>query len=111
MKKFLVLYESSASAAEMMSKMTPEQSKAGMDAWMGWANKAGKAIVDLGMPCGNAARVVKGTASASDSKVAGFSILQGESKEAIHALLAEHPHFMVPGNAIVVLEMFPMPGM
>jgi hypothetical protein len=111
MKKFPGLYESSASAVEMMANMTPEQSMAGMDAWMGWATKAGKALVDLRMPCGSDARVEKVSTSASDSRVAGFSILHGESKNAITALPAEPPHFMLPSNAIVVRELFPMPGL
>jgi hypothetical protein len=37
MPKFLVLYRSNVSAAEQMSSGTPEQMKAGMDAWMAWA--------------------------------------------------------------------------
>ncbi len=50
MKKFLVLYHAPHSAVEQMANATPEQAKAGMDAWMGWARKAGPAIADLGMP-------------------------------------------------------------
>jgi hypothetical protein len=37
MKKFLVLYRAPISAREQMAKATPEQAKAGMDAWMGCA--------------------------------------------------------------------------
>jgi hypothetical protein len=38
--RFLVLYHSSTSAREQMANATPEQAKAGMDAWMSWAGRA-----------------------------------------------------------------------
>jgi hypothetical protein len=111
MKKFLVLYASSVPAAQQMASATPEQMKAGMDLWMAWAREAGKAIVDLGAPLGHPAAVTTSGVKPSDSKVSGFSILQGDSREAITALLAKHPHHRAPGAAIEVLEMMPIPGM
>ena len=50
MKKYLVLYRSTMSAADIMAGNTPEQGKAEMAAWMEWAQRAGSAIVDLGTP-------------------------------------------------------------
>jgi hypothetical protein len=41
----------------------------------------------------------------------GYSILQAESKDALMALLKNHPHFMAPGASIEVFEFLPMPGM
>jgi hypothetical protein len=111
MKKFLVLYASTKSAAEQMANATPEQAKAGMDAWTAWASKAGKAVVDLGMPVGNGQNVTQKSASASNSHVSGFSILQADTPNAVKELLKGHPHFMVPGNSIEVLEFLPLPGM
>lgn len=111
MKKFLVLYQSPVSAAEQMANSTPEQAKAGMDAWMAWAQKAGPAIVDLGSPLGNGSALAKGSVSRGNTTVGGYSILQGESMQAITKLLAEHPHFMLPGATIEVLEALPLPGM
>jgi len=111
MKKFLVLYSSSEAAAEQIRKTTPEMAKAGMDAWKGWAKKASAAIVDLGMPLGNPMKVTASSASVGDSKVAGFSILQGESVGAVTDLLKQHPHFKAPGAGIEVLEFLQMPGM
>jgi hypothetical protein len=101
MKKFLVLYLSSASAREQIAKTSPEQGKAGMELWMAWSKKAGNAIVDLGAPLG----------SASNSKVTGFSILQGESSMAIEQLMKEHPHHKAPGASIEIHEFLQMPGM
>ena len=111
MKKFLVLYSSSAAAKEQMAKATPEQAKAGMDAWMAWAQKAGPAIVDLGMPLGNAQAITQKGATGSNSNIAGFTILQGEDAAAIVELLKGHPHFMAPDAGVEIHEMLPLPGM
>jgi hypothetical protein len=112
MKKFLVLYQSTVPAAEMMKNITPEQAKAGMDAWMSWATQAGPAIVDLGNPVAAAAKL-DGSQQlvASTAQVGGFSILQAESKDKLTGLLRNHPHFMAPGASIEVFEFLPMPGM
>jgi hypothetical protein len=112
MKKFIVLYQSPTSAEEQMAKSSPEQAKAGMDMWMAWSKKAGAAIVDLGLPLGNGAQVDKsGAASKGKTQVAGYSILQAASIKDVAKILEGHPHFMMPGNTIEVLEALPMPGM
>src|SRR5262245_15880196 len=109
MKKFLVLYKSSTPAAQQMASATPEQMKAGMDLWKAWAQQAQKAIVDFGMPLGNAKELAGAAVRQSDSKVAGFSILQADSDRAVTDLLRNHPHHRAPGATIEVLEMMPMP--
>ena len=112
MKKFLVLYESTVPASEQMKKATPEQAKAGMDAWMSWAGRAGSGIVDMGSPVLTAARLNGPTQIAiGNSQVGGYSILQAESRDALMDLLKNHPHFMSPGPSIEVFEFLPMPGM
>jgi hypothetical protein len=41
----------------------------------------------------------------------GFSILQGESLDAVTTLLEDHPHLKTPGDSsITVLEALSMPG-
>ena len=110
MKKFLVLYKAPLSAFEQMSKSTPEQQKAGMDAWMVWGKKAAASIVDMGAPLGKSLRVTKGGASPSTNDLGGYSILQGESKESLAEALKGHPHFMMPDGTIEIVELMPMPG-
>ena len=110
MKKFLVLYKAPTSAFEQMKKSTPEQQKAGMDAWMAWGKKAASAIVDMGAPLGKSLRVTTGGASPSSNDLGGYSILQGESKEAIAETLKGHPHFMMPEGSIEVVELMAIPG-
>jgi hypothetical protein len=110
MAKFIVLYRASQSALDQMSNATSEQAKAGMDAWMAWADSAGDAVVELGAPLGDASTVGASTASSAGDLVCGFSILQSDSKDAIVALLQEHPHLQMSGS-IEVLEFLSMSGM
>ena len=111
MKKSLVLYRASAAAFEQMMKATPEQQKAGMDAWMAWGKKAASAIVDMGSPLGKSLRVTKTGSSPTTNDLGGYSILQAESKEALGETLKGHPHFMTPEGTIEVVEVMPIPGM
>jgi hypothetical protein len=108
MTKFMVLYRSSTSARDQMANATPEQMKAGMEAWMQWAAKAGDAVVDLGAPL-TPARMGPGSSDAGE--ISGYSIMQADSAEALGGVLDGHPHLSMPGNSIEVLEMLSMPGM
>ena len=111
MATFMVLYNSEMSAAEVMANATPEEAKAGMDAWMAWAERTGEAVVDLGMPLGSGLHLEPGSTAETSNKASGYSILQADSAEATANLLRDHPHLTVPGNTIDVLETLPMPGM
>jgi hypothetical protein len=110
MKKFLVLYKAPTSSFEQMQKSTPEQRKAGMDAWMAWSKKAASSIVDMGAPLGKSLRVTNTGTAPSTNDLGGFSILQAESKEALAATLKGHPHFMMPEGAIEIIDLMPIPG-
>ncbi|MBL9020109.1 MAG: hypothetical protein JNL83_38340 [Myxococcales bacterium] len=112
MKKFLVLYRASQSGFEQMMKSTPEQQQAGMQAWMTWMTEAKASLVDGGAPLAKAVKVMKGgDVTASPNDLGGYSILQGESKEAVAASLKNHPHFLMPDGWIEVVEIMPVPGM
>ena len=110
MKKFLVLYKAATAGFEQMQKATPEQQKAGMDAWMAWGKKAQSSIVDMGAPQGKSLRVTPGGTSPTTNDLGGYSILQAESKEALAATLKGHPHFMMPDGFIEIIDFLPMPG-
>ena len=109
MKKFLVLYRAPIASFDQMMKATPEEAKAGMDAWMTWANKAKSSIVDLGAPLGKGLKVTPAGSSAVRNDLGGFSIMQADSKEALAEVLKGHPHFMMADGFIEVTEMMPMP--
>ena len=108
MKKFLVLYRSQISAQEQMSKATPEQQKQGMDMCMAWGKKAAAQIVDMGSPTMNIGTV---GGAAAPGFIGGFSILQGENADHVKKALDGHPHLMMPGGTIEILEFLPIPGM
>lgn len=111
MKKFLVLYKASAAEFAKAMQSTPEQQKAGMDAWMAWGQKAGSSIVDMGAPLGKTLRVTPSGASPAVNDLGGYSILQGESKESVGEKMKGHPHFMMgPGASIEIVELMAMPG-
>jgi hypothetical protein len=111
MKRFLVLYQSAVSAEEQMAHATPEQAKAGMDAWMAWAGKAAASIIELGSPLGSGLHVESGSSTTGQTQIRGYSILQASTGDEIARLLEGHAHLMMPGASIEVLEALPMPGM
>ena len=111
MKKFLVLYKAPVASFEQMMKASPDEQKAGMDAWMAWSKKAGSSIVDMGAPLGKALKVTPAGPSPIRNDLGGYSILQGESKEALAETLKGHPHFMMPDGTIEITELMPVPGM
>jgi hypothetical protein len=106
--KFLVLYRAPVSAREQMESSTPEQRQAGMELWQAWAANAGSAILDLGAPLADGASVGDGDAY---NDIAGFSILDADSQQAVIGVLRDHPHFHTPGGQIEVHEMLRPPGM
>ena len=107
MARFLVLYRAPLSAREQMANATPGQAQAGMDLWMAWAARAGDAIVDLGAPLGDARTVGDGEPYGD---LAGYSILDAVSQDAVLELVHDHPHLHTPGGQVEVHEMLPVPG-
>jgi hypothetical protein len=77
---------------------------------MAWGKKAAGSIVDMGAPLGQTVKVTPAGASPTKNDLGGYSILQGESKEAVADTLKGHPHFMMPDGWIEVVELMPMPG-
>ena len=112
MQKYLVVYHASSDAMAQMAKTTPEQAKMGMAAWMDWAKQCGSALVDLGTPLAHGKALTSKGASGSNKEVCGYSIMQGDSMDAVLGLLKKHPHFMTPGQcSIEVHEALALPGM
>lgn len=109
LKTFLVVYHAPASAMKNMQKATPEQAAEGMKAWMTWAKKCGKRLVDLGAPLmGGVNLKATGGAVASKRKVSGYSILKAESMAAAKKMLKGHPHLAwAKGCEIEVHEAMP----
>ena len=112
MKKFIVLYHASETAAEKMASASPEEMKKGMEQWMDWAGRCGSGLVEMGTPLGNGRKVTKEALAPSEKGVVGYSVLQTESMDEAVRMLKEHPHFdWTVGCEIEVHESLPMPGM
>jgi hypothetical protein len=111
MKKFFVLYIAAQSAQAQMAESSPEAAQEGMKAWMGWAERAGDGIVDMGNPLGAGKEITATGTSDSSNGVAGYGILQAEDLAGAQALLDGHPHLMMPGARIQVYESLDLPGM
>ena len=94
-----------------MKKSTPEQMKAGMDAWMKWMDKNKQAITELGAPLGKTKRVTGGGTSATKNEITGYSIVQADSHDSAAKLFEGHPHLHMSGASIEVMEVMPIPGM
>jgi hypothetical protein len=107
MKKFLVLYRSTASAKDQMGSVTPERRKAEMEKWMAWGASAGTALVEWGAPLGDSV-VLRG--SKGPEFVSGYSTVQADSLDSARRLFDAHPHFGAPGASIELLEILSMPG-
>jgi hypothetical protein len=110
MTKYLLLYRAPASAQEQLANADPEQTQAGMDAWMNWADKAGSSITDLGSPTQTVATLPEGSARGSGF-VGGYSLMEAGSLDELQGLLDGHPHLMMDGGSIEVLELLAVPGM
>ena len=108
MSKFLLLYYSPVSAEEQMANATPEQIQAGMAPWMEWFGKLGSAVVDGGNPLAHGVQVTPSGASPSQSHVSGYTFVEAADIEAAKKMVEGHPHFMMPGNTVEVLEVMPM---
>lgn len=108
----MIFYNSEESASEVMSNAGPEQVKASMDEWLKWRDEVSKNFkVDFGLPLQVVKRVTAEGITEGDNPVSGYSIVEGESKEALLELLKTHPHLKRPGTSIDVFEMLPIPGM
>jgi hypothetical protein len=103
----MILYMALVTAEKQMN-VSLEEMKKGMEPWLAWFKKCGKALIDGGTPLGNGMHFTKRGSSKGKTEVTGYSIVQAEDIDAVKALLNGHPHFMVPKASIEVLEMMPM---
>ena len=108
MAKFLILYTSPMSFEQQMANATPEEMQKGMEPWMAWFGKHGGSIVDMGSPLAHGQHFTQQGSSASQSQLAGYTIVEAGDMAGVKGLVDGHPHFMQPGNTIEVLEIMPM---
>jgi hypothetical protein len=112
MKKYIVLYHAPIGAWEQSGKASKEEMEEGMKQWMVWAEKCGNLLVDMGSPLTNAITLKPGGVSkASEKMLAGYSIMQGETRDQVIELLRDHPHLAWDAECEIDLqECMPQPG-
>ena len=109
MNKYMVLYTAPIPAEEQMSAArTPEEAKKGMEPWLAWQKKNGKAVVDMGSPLGRGAHLEGKVSSKAKTNVTGYTIIQAKDMDEAKAILADHPIYMMPKAGIEVFEIMPM---
>jgi hypothetical protein len=116
MKKFLAVYTGSEAGFErkqwhqLSEEKQKEVQKAGMQAWLRWAEANAGAIVDQGSPLGKTKRASTDGITDSKNHLAGYVIVQAESQEAAAKLFLDHPHFSIfPGDGVEIMECLPIP--
>ena len=107
MPKFMVLYLAPVSAEQQMNVSAEDRQK-GMEPWMKWMEKCGKALVDGGSPLGKGVRFSKSGGGEAKSEVTGYSVLQVENMDAAKKMIVDHPHLTIPGFSVEVFEFLPM---
>jgi hypothetical protein len=116
MKKFIVLCMAPlASMDQMMEEMksaTPQERKEAMDDWMTWGKKYEEAIVDMGAPLGKSKKVSDGGVTDHRNELGGYSVVQGDTADAVSEMFIDHPHLQsMEGATIEIVELVPMEGM
>ena len=110
MKKYMALYMATPATIAKLMNSTPEQNKTGMDLWMKWSESHKKAIVDLGMPLGKTKRITSGGMSDTKNDITGYSIVEGDSPDAVAKIFKGHPHLIMDGTSIDLVELVDMPA-
>ena len=90
--------------AKMKEMMSPEEMQKGMEEWKAWQEANQEHIPELGAPVGANTRVSANGATEMTNEIAGYSIMQGESKDVVVEIVKSNPHFKVPGGYIEVME-------
>jgi len=109
MKKFLALYRMDMDAMKkMMEESSKEEREKGMGEWKTWMMAHTADMADMGGPVGKNTVVSTSGATESRNDLGGYTVFQAESKEAVVALLADSPHFSMPGAVVDVMEITQM---
>lgn len=117
MKRFLAVYTGSKTGAQhkkweaLDADARKKREQEGMAAWMAWAEKNSKSIVDMGAPVGKTKQINATGISNITNSIAAFTVVQAESYDDAAKIFVNHPHFMIfPGDSVEVMECLPIPS-
>jgi hypothetical protein len=112
----MAVFTGSPAAIEGYAKRFPNENarkandRKGMDAWMAWAKKHERAIVDGGGPLGRTKRVTKDGVADVRNNLAAYTVVEAESQDAAARMFLDHPHFTIfPGDGVEIMECLPIP--
>jgi hypothetical protein len=109
MKKFLVLYRMDMDAMKkMMETASKEEREKGMGEWKTWMQAHIADFADMGGPVGKNSSVTASGATEMSNDLGGYSVIKADSKEAATAILADSPHFKMPGATVDLMEVTQM---
>ena len=89
---------------EAQRKAEEAKMKAEWDIWMA----AHKNIIKETNATGKTKIITKGSIMDSRNDIMLYSIMEGESQDAIAEMLKTHPHFGIPGASITVMPIRPI---
>ena len=79
-----------------------------MAEWGMWMKDHAADLADMGGPVGKNTEMTAAGATEKSNNLGGYSVIQAESKEAAVKLLADNPHFKMPGATAEVMEVTTM---
>jgi hypothetical protein len=112
MGRYIVAYHAPLTARQRLAQATPQEAMAGVQQWIGWAQRLGPKLVDPGKPFGQAMRVTSEGTSPTQSDIVGISIIDADDMTGALALVGDHHHLhWAPGCEITVHEEIAIPEM
>lgn len=92
MPRYIALYMAPRTVAERFADASPEEARAGVQAWIDWQHQFGPRIVDAGRPFGRAVTVTPAGVEESRSEVVGMSVLDAPSLDQALEVVEGHHH-------------------
>ena len=109
MRRYLALLMGAAEPEDKAS-VSDDVSERFMKAWGEWHADHADAIVELGAPLGPNWRVAHDRTEAVGNQVVAWMIVEAGSAGDAAAMFTRHPHvLLMPGNAVDVMELLPVP--
>jgi hypothetical protein len=110
-KKFMVFFSIPLATMAEWQKTDPQVRAAAeatmMQDWVKWSEAHAKMILSTEVG-GKTKNVVRDAVSDTRNDIVLYSLVQGESHDAVAAAYQSHPHLQIPNASIQVMEVKPM---
>ncbi|MEV6062316.1 hypothetical protein AB0L62_20120 [Nocardia asteroides] len=92
MPKFLIVYRSTTSPAEMFATVTPQRQRAFVEKWRNWSDDLGGSLIDRGS-------LTRTVSDPSADIIFGYAIVEAPDAQTVEQLLSLHPFVQAGGTA------------